>query len=69
MTISTAGVEKGHAHSRQVGVLGTVQPFWSQLLAVLRGRTQTNPKGNSTARDPPTLGPEAPKGGYTKHYL
>lgn len=53
-------VWKGHTHSLQVGVLGTVQPYWSQLLAVAKW-AHTIPKGNSTAKDPPTIIPKAPK--------
>lgn len=63
MTISTFVVEHGHSHSGRTGILGTVGPFWSQLLAVPKWAS-IDPRGNSTAGDPPTIVPKAPKDGY-----
>lgn len=63
MTITTFSVGHGHSYSCQAGVLGTVRPFWSQLLAVPKWAS-INPSGNSTAGDPPAIVPKAPKDGY-----
>lgn len=58
MTVSTAGEENDHSHSRQVGEYSTVQSLRSPLLGSAQW-TCSNSSGNSTARNTLAVAPNA----------